>query len=96
MSEPQSGMQLDNVPTGFALGLALQLAFGLVLWLLQFWMPVMLIGVAQLLWLGPFLVHLRRRQQFAAAKGVLILMGVTVLVNATCFGIVLGVDGFIH
>ena len=43
------------------------------------------IGIVQLLYVMPIIIWLRRRQQFALVKGVIIGAVITALVNGACY-----------
>ena len=88
-SQPGLWILPDAVWSGFLVGLGLHAAVVSGLLALQAWMPVIAIGLAQLLWLLPLGRYLKGRGSPSMAKGVFILLGLTLLLNATCFGVVL-------
>jgi hypothetical protein len=47
------------------------------------------IGVCQLIWLLPFYFRFRNRGETETAKGILIGAGITFLLNAGCWGVVM-------
>ena len=47
---------------------------------------VTLVGIVQLLWLGPLWNSYRRKGNTESAKGVLLAAGITFLLNAACWG----------
>jgi hypothetical protein len=46
-------------------------------------------GLTQLLWLVPLYAYYKREGETETAKGVLIAAGISFLLNATCWGVVL-------
>jgi hypothetical protein len=48
------------------------------------------IGLAQLLWMLPACLYFRARGERETIKGLLIIAGLVFLLNASCWGIVLG------
>lgn len=63
-----------------------------VLHLVWFVYPIgwALVGVAQLVYVVPLLIYAALSGKIKLLQGVLVAAGVTFLVNAACFGIVLG------
>ena len=51
------------------------------------------VGVVQIVYAVPLYIILYRKKQVLMAQGVLLGMGFTFLINATCFGIVLSQIG---
>lgn len=49
--------------------------------------PLSVIGLSQLVYLGPTWLLLRKRGDSAMAKGVAIVVALTFLLNAGCFGL---------
>lgn len=45
------------------------------------------IGVAQVLWILPAFLYFQRRGQRETAKGILIVAGICLLLNASCWGV---------
>lgn len=56
-------------------------------------LPLVLIGVSQLVYVVPAVLILRRKGRFDTVKGLWIGAGITLLLNATCFGLVLASIG---
>ncbi|MBK7644884.1 MAG: hypothetical protein IPJ19_17890 [Planctomycetes bacterium] len=52
-------------------------------------MPFLGIGLFQLLYMGPALLYISKRKQPRTLKGMQIALGITFLLNAACFGVVL-------
>src|SRR2546429_9878923 len=48
------------------------------------------IGVAQVLWMGPAWLHYRNKGETETAKGILVIAGIVFLLNATCWGMLMG------
>jgi hypothetical protein len=44
------------------------------------------IGITQLLYVVPMVVHFRKKQEFGVAKGIVIAASVTFLLNSACWG----------
>ncbi len=98
MTKPEVGRPLllpDRVWAGFLFAAVLQIVMVVLLLLPQpargyvsFWaMFVIMIGAAQLLWLGPMALFFLWTGRRAMLKGVFLVMGVTVLLNGSCFAI---------
>jgi len=51
--------------------------------------PFLGIGLFQLLYVVPALVIVLRKKQMRTAKGIQIALGITFLLNAACFGVVM-------
>ncbi|MEL7070061.1 MAG: hypothetical protein AAGN15_15595 [Cyanobacteria bacterium J06581_3] len=68
----------------FWLAIFTYVAYGL--WLVPLTMFFFFIGIFQLFYAIPLYLRFKRRGRLEAAKGVLIGIGITVLLNATCFG----------
>src|SRR3954451_12156262 len=54
------------------------------------------VGLAQAAWIWPAYASYKRRGEPETAKGLLILAGIVFLLNATCWGVVLGNLGNMH
>ena len=52
--------------------------------------PLLFIGVVQLAWVIPMVIHFRKKGAPQTANGILIFAGLTFLLNATCWGVVAG------
>ena len=75
----------DSILRGFGIGALLSLG-GAVVSLMAFVVPLLGIGILQLLWIIPCYLHFRRKGQRETAKGVLIAAGIVFLLNAGCWG----------
>jgi hypothetical protein len=62
---------------------------GAVVSLMMFVVPLLGIGILQLLWIIPSYLHFRRKGQPETAKGILIAAGIVFLLNAGCWGILM-------
>ena len=47
-----------------------------------------IVGVTQLIWIVPIIVHFRKRNEPETVKGVMIGAGIVALLNAACWGAV--------
>ena len=45
-------------------------------------------GITQVLWLGPLWNHYKKKRETEEAKGVLVIAGMTLLLNAACWSMV--------
>jgi hypothetical protein len=83
-----------SILVGVAIGIGISLA-GLVVsaMLMMAYVGFVLvgaIGVAQALWVIPAYRHFRSRGEPETGKGILLIAGLVFLLNATCWGAVLG------
>lgn len=73
---------------GFGIGAAMTVGGVLLSILVGFW-PLFGIGVVQALWIVPVWLSFRRRGESESAKGVLLAAGITFLLNAACWGVLM-------
>lgn len=96
MSQPSTGKSvLAGMMTVLLCNLAIALGLILLIWLSNLvaisaiqpllTMPIYLIGITQLLYAVPMCIKLRRRGHFDEAKGAVIGMVITALLNGSCF-----------
>lgn len=79
-----------RVVTGFGIAAAMT-SGGLILSIMLGFWPLFGIGVIQALWIVPLWLSFKRRGETESAKGVLLAAGITFLLNAACWGVVMGV-----
>ena len=87
---PEDRPDTGSVARGVVFAISLNIALFVLVVLLY---PVALFacGVVQLLWLVPLYFYFRSAGESETTKGVLIVAGLCFLLNAACWGLVLGV-----
>ncbi len=79
----------DSVGWGFLVGVLAHIPVQLVLLPLTSGMSLVAIGLSQLIYIVPLAILAARNSAREMTKGLLIAAGITFLLNAVCFGIVL-------
>lgn len=93
MTDPPEGP--SEVFLGFGTGAILNVAAAAVLWLLFATgmyissVPIMAFGGVQLLWMVPVLLAAIGRDRRGFAKGLALAVGVTFLINVSCWVVVM-------
>lgn len=84
---PSSGFK-DGVLRGFLIGLAAH-TIQVILGAITAGISIFAIGLSQLLYMIPLIIYFRKQGMPLAAKGMLICLGLTFLLNVACVGILI-------
>ena len=79
---------IDSVRWGCLVGVLAHIPAQLVLMQLSSLNSIFLIGVSQLIYIVPLAILAARNSAREMVKGLLIVAGITFLLNAACFGVV--------
>jgi formate-dependent nitrite reductase membrane component NrfD len=91
---PPSAPDRGNIWAGFGLAAAINIGAAIV-GIITVVIPFV-IGVVQLAWIIPMVITFRRKGKTEMAKGIIIAAAITFLLNAGCWGLLLGNLGNMH
>jgi hypothetical protein len=83
------GRNRGNLFLGILFGSLFSLG-GVVVSFLLAGLPLLFIGLLQALWMVPAWLNFRNKGETETAKGIVIVAGIVFLLNASCWGLLMG------